>query len=127
MNKLTSLQSYNVLSHFLETYYDKTASDSLGCLLSDMQFLDDGTTADSAAWHDWIDALSVDKSVSIEEGFVAAINFLDAYFKRTSCASVHIKNLLDDMRLSHDKSTAWNNWVKSVNFADKKNYLELVK
>ena len=42
---------------FLEGYYERTSSDDVGALLSDLILLEDGTTADSAAWHDWMNCV----------------------------------------------------------------------
>lgn len=46
--KLTSLQAYNAMQNFLEAYFEQTSSDSIGTLLSCMQFLDDDITSDQA-------------------------------------------------------------------------------
>ncbi|MBW4637993.1 MAG: hypothetical protein KME05_07115 [Gloeocapsa sp. UFS-A4-WI-NPMV-4B04] len=39
---------------FLEGFYERTQSDDVGALLSQMIILEDGTTADPAAWDDWM-------------------------------------------------------------------------
>lgn len=56
--KLTELQAFNAMSKFLEGYYERTSSDDVGSLLSDMQILGDGDTADPAAWEDWIESVN---------------------------------------------------------------------
>jgi hypothetical protein len=123
MNKLTSLQSYNVLSHFLETYYDKTASDSLGALLSCMQFLDDGKTADTALWEDWEHILAEKQNLTSLEAFKAMRIFLNKYFIRTS--SKNVKKLLKDIDNVIDNTMTpekvWNSWTQCVTAAFKKN------
>ena len=54
MNKLlTPRQAFYVMQLFLEDYFRVTSSDSVGALLSCMQFLDDDQTADPALWEDW--------------------------------------------------------------------------
>lgn len=63
--------SFKAMIFFLEKYYERTDSDVIGSLLGDLQPLDDGKPADSAAWNGWLDAvkmsisndLSVDKNV----------------------------------------------------------------
>ena len=50
-------EAYKAMIIFLEGYYERTHSDDVGGLLGGMAFLEDGTTADSAAWEDWIDAI----------------------------------------------------------------------
>jgi len=64
-NKLTNLQAFNAMRLFLEKYYEQTSSDDVGALLSDMLFLEDGGTADPAAWNDWIEC--VDKALEEKE------------------------------------------------------------
>lgn len=57
-NKLTDLQAFNAMRIFLEGYYERTGSDDIGSLLSDIQFFGaDKETADPAAWEDWIDSI----------------------------------------------------------------------
>lgn len=56
-SKLTELQAFNAMVKFLEGYYERTSSDDVGSLLSEMLFLQDGMTADPAAWHDWMEAV----------------------------------------------------------------------
>lgn len=55
---LKSLQAFNVMRNFLEGYYERTSSDDVGSLLGDLQILQDGSTTDSAAWDDWMDAIN---------------------------------------------------------------------
>lgn len=64
-NKLTILQAYNAMRLFLERYYTQTSSDDVGALLSDLLFLEDGSTADPAAWNDWLE--SVNKALGENE------------------------------------------------------------
>ncbi len=55
--KLTKLEAFLAMTKFLEGYYQRTSSDDVGSLLSGMQILQDGDTADSAAWYDWIESV----------------------------------------------------------------------
>lgn len=55
--KLTAVQAFNVMRKFLEMYYERTSSDDVGSLLGDLQTFPDGSTADPAAWQDWLDAM----------------------------------------------------------------------
>ncbi len=57
MDKLTVSQAYFAMLHFLERFYQHTGSDDVAVLLGGMQMLPDGTTADPAAWTDWIDSV----------------------------------------------------------------------
>lgn len=52
--KLTIEEAFKSMVLFLEGYYERTGSDDVGGLLGDMMILDDGTTADPAAWNDWL-------------------------------------------------------------------------
>jgi hypothetical protein len=54
MEQLTIRQAFETMVLFLEGVYSRTGSDDLGSLLGDLQMLDDGTTADPAAWQDWL-------------------------------------------------------------------------
>ena len=54
MEKLTVQQAFEAMSLFLEGFYERTKSDDVGGLLGDMILLEDSTTADPAAWDDWM-------------------------------------------------------------------------
>lgn len=51
--KLESKQAFQAMVNYLEKYYERTKSDDIGSILSDLILLEDGTTADPAAWNDW--------------------------------------------------------------------------
>lgn len=51
---LTELQAFEAMRKFLEGYYERTSSDDIGSLLGDIQFFSDNSTADPAAWDDWV-------------------------------------------------------------------------
>ena len=42
---------------FLEEFYNRTQSDDVGGLLGDLILLKDGSTADPAAWYDWVECV----------------------------------------------------------------------
>ena len=47
-------EAYLARYEFLVELYERTQSDELGSLLGDLSLLADGTTADPAAWGDWL-------------------------------------------------------------------------
>lgn len=57
MENLTSAQAFSAMVQFLEQYYDRAHSDDIAVLLSNLQLLEDGITADPAAWQDWMDCV----------------------------------------------------------------------
>lgn len=52
--ELSIQEAFKSMVLYLEKYYERTGSNDVGGLLSDMILLDDGTTADPAAWNDWM-------------------------------------------------------------------------
>lgn len=42
---------------FLEEFYNRTQSDDIGALLSQLILLEDGSTADLSAWYDWVECV----------------------------------------------------------------------
>ena len=54
MEKITEKQAFQAMVLFLEGYYERTKSDDVGAILSDLILLEDGNTADPAAWDDWM-------------------------------------------------------------------------
>jgi|HubBroStandDraft_6_1064221.scaffolds.fasta_scaffold3612722_1 hypothetical protein len=54
---LTLKQGFLAMYAFLDGFYSRTKSDDVGGLLGDMSFLADGSTADGAAWSDWLEAV----------------------------------------------------------------------
>jgi len=59
MERMTVRQGFEAMLLFLEGIYQRTGSDDLGALLGDLQMLEDGTTADPAAWQDWLNSVCV--------------------------------------------------------------------
>ena len=62
MKNITVLQAFEVMKVFLDGYYKRIHSDDIGSLLDELEFLDDGGTADPAAWEYWGE--SVEKVLS---------------------------------------------------------------
>lgn len=58
MDKLTEQQAFEAMVLFLENFYEHTKSDDVGGLLGDLILLEDGSTADPAAWDDWMKCVS---------------------------------------------------------------------
>ena len=54
---LSYLEAFQAMCCFLEKYYDQTSSDDIGSLLGEMELLEDQSTADPAAWEDWINCI----------------------------------------------------------------------
>lgn len=53
-DSVTLKEAYLAMYEFLVELYQRTQSDELGSLLGDLSLLPDGTTADPAAWGDWL-------------------------------------------------------------------------
>ena len=56
--KVTVDQAFRAMILFLEKHYKKTNCEEIGGLLSDLMILEDGSTADPAAWYEWLDCLN---------------------------------------------------------------------
>jgi hypothetical protein len=54
---LSVRQAYEATFAYLLDLYLNHGIDQLGGVLGDMSFLEDGTTADPAAWQDWLRAV----------------------------------------------------------------------
>lgn len=54
---LTLKQAYTAMYKFLDHEYKMTGSDEIGGMLGGMSMLEDGNTADPAAWFDWLRAV----------------------------------------------------------------------
>ncbi len=55
--KLTLKEAYSAMYSFLEHEYEMTGSNEIGGMLGSMSLLEDGGTADPAAWNDWVQAV----------------------------------------------------------------------
>ena len=64
---LTIKEAYVSMFLYLKNLYKLTGSDDLGGFLSGMQFAADGSTMDSAAWADWLDAVKKVQSTPLQE------------------------------------------------------------
>jgi hypothetical protein len=65
MAQLTERQAFAAMVLFLEQFYQRTESDEVGGLLSDLNFsADEAQTADPAAWQAWLDCIQ--QAVSTE-------------------------------------------------------------
>ena len=51
---LSLQEAYLSMFEFIVELYKRTKSDDLGAILGDLSLLPDGTTADPAAWNDWL-------------------------------------------------------------------------
>ncbi len=114
---LTPEQSFYAMQEFLEEYFKITSSDALGALLSCMQFLEDGQTADSALWEDWLIILHNKKHITPQQAFEAMRLFLNNYYKNTSSTNIKklLKSLDDVINNGIEKSTTWSDWMQCVN------------
>jgi len=114
--RLTSLQSFSIIQEFLEEYFKETSSDSLGALLSCMDFLEDGQTADPVLWEDWKIILDSRNYITAQEAFEAMSIFLNKYYRGIS--SDVIKKLLKDLDEAVSKGfenkVIWNKWMTRV-------------
>ena len=57
MAKLTERQAFEAMVRFLEGIYERTQSDDIGALLSDLLISEANETADPAAWEDWMNSV----------------------------------------------------------------------
>ena len=57
MAQLTERQAFETMVRFLEGIYERTQSDDIGALLSDLFIAETNETADPAAWEDWINSV----------------------------------------------------------------------
>lgn len=57
MTVLSVLDAYRAMQLFLEDYHRFTGSDDVGALLGGLQLLADGSSADPAAWSDWLNCV----------------------------------------------------------------------
>jgi hypothetical protein len=55
--KLTLLEAYKAMLSFLDEYYFHYELDNLGGILGSLELMPNNTTADPAAWEDWLEAV----------------------------------------------------------------------
>ncbi len=140
--KLTRLQSFNVMSEFLDMYFLQNRSGDFATILGGMSFLSDGSTADTAMWIMWCRAIDiiVDKdkasdynSLSNFQAFEAMMLFLDDYFGPQLYGDV--EDFIQDIKfvIAHPSvpTVTWGNWLRAIevtlSFEDPRNYLVLFK
>ncbi len=125
-NKISPREAFDAMSLFLEDFYNKTDSDDVGSLLSEIQFCSDNSTMDPAAWYDWLNCLTKVSSTKREaciledlsyiEAFKSMVCFLENYFEHTS--SDDVGSLLRDLQFLEDGGTAdpaaWEDWLDCV-------------
>jgi len=58
VKKITDIQAFEVMKHYLEGYAYRTQSEEIKSLLSELQWSDGGSTMDPAAWVDWRESVS---------------------------------------------------------------------
>lgn len=66
MAELTKKEAYLAMYSFLVHEYQVTKSDDIGALLGGMSLLQDGGTADPAAWADWENAIENVKAGNVD-------------------------------------------------------------
>ncbi len=65
-SNLTEKEAYEAMFAFLEQLYDRTKSDDIGSLLSDLGYLPDGDIADPAVWGEWLECISKAKQGKVD-------------------------------------------------------------
>ncbi len=140
--KLTTLQSFDVMYEFLDMYFLENRSGDLATILGGMGLLADGTTADTAMWGMWVEAIDnvCKKQNIINDGkltklqaFIAMMEYLDLYFGSQSYGDV--EDFIQDIKfvIAHPlvPTITWGNWLKAIkitlSFEDSPNYLVLFK
>ncbi len=98
--KLNTLQAFNAMHELLEIYFKRTSSDSIVTLLSGMQFLIDGCTADQAIWEEWKDLVKESDLMTSKQAFDFAYKYMQYFFRGSS--STNVRSLLNDMQCSED-------------------------
>lgn len=67
MNHENVKQNYKSMYLFLRGYWERTKSEDVGSLLSDLSLLPDGSPADPAAWSDWVAAVEASEDMDDAE------------------------------------------------------------
>ncbi|MBF0239413.1 MAG: hypothetical protein HQM12_17055 [SAR324 cluster bacterium] len=57
--KIDEIQAYGIMEIFLRKYYERTKSDDIAMILSDMQIMLDGESADPATLIEWQECVSL--------------------------------------------------------------------
>jgi len=118
---LIHLQAFNAMKIFLEDQYNRTLSDDLGSMLGDLQFFEDGCTADPAAWENWEECVnkvftSIDannEQLTDVQAFNAMNLFLEKYYAETLWDDIGL--LLRSIPYIQENtavdSSIWEHWI----------------
>jgi hypothetical protein len=124
VKSVTNLQAFNIMKQYLNSFYHKTKSDDIGSLLGDIWLLEDGLTADPAAWEDWVDSIKSiipgfknHDQLTLEQAFLSARKFLEGYYERTSSSdtAVIIANMKTLSSISVTTAKLWPEWTRILN------------
>jgi hypothetical protein len=69
---MTEQQAFKAMILFLERHFNRTQSDDMAALLGELQLLDDGLTADPAAWQEWMECVETIESKANRPAITAA-------------------------------------------------------
>jgi hypothetical protein len=112
---LINLQAFKAMRRYLEDYYDQTAADDVGLLLSGTQLFEDGETWDPVFWEDWEIIIGSQENLTFLQAFITMQKFLGDYAKEVS--SKDIKQLLESMELMPQGGTRnperWEKWLRA--------------
>ena len=125
-NKISTREAFDAMRLFLEEFYNRTDSDDVGSLLGWIQFCDDNTTMDPAAWDDWLSCIMkvskkqkesyIEENLSYVDAFKCMVYFLETYYEQTS--SDDVGSLLWELQFLEDGETvdprAWDDWLDCV-------------
>lgn len=64
---MTNKQAFRAMVYFLERHFERTKSDDIGALLGDLLVLEDGMTADPAAWPEWLECVRIAEQEVVSE------------------------------------------------------------
>lgn len=54
---LSEAEAYDAMLEFLTNYFRETTLEEVGLLLSELEWEEDGQTADPGSWSDWLSAV----------------------------------------------------------------------
>jgi hypothetical protein len=70
-DQITVKQAYLSMFEYLSRYYDRGLSDEIGIMLGGLSLLQDGGSADPAAWEDFLESASAVAEAEISGGYDA--------------------------------------------------------
>lgn len=123
--KLTSLQAYCAMFHFLDIYCAKTNSESICGWIGDLQFLQSSQhTADPKSWLDWEKAIEKiypqkNSSFTPQAAYLIMYQFLNMRFNiHDEETDSEIKVLIDEMQLINNSTSKnpyyWELWEQCI-------------